>query len=106
MHEIRISLGLVMGLISIYIIVMNWLCFLHNINPKLRGFASPGLFIGGLLGSCALLVVPFPLANKLWWIPIIVDWGSLPILVWSTFILLYKRCMNKIHSSDNSDSTH
>ncbi len=38
-------------------------------------------FLGGLAGVCGFLVVPISWLGRRWWLPLIVDYGSIPILV-------------------------
>jgi hypothetical protein len=42
--------------------------------------------VGGLCGVAAALIVPFPLAKQFWWLPLLLDWGSLPGL---SYTLIY-----------------
>jgi len=40
-------------------------------------------FIGGILGAIGLAMAPEPSLNRFWWIPLLVDYGSIPsLLVW------------------------
>ncbi len=42
--------------------------------------------LGGLLGCSGILISPWQFVDGYWWLPFILDWGSIPGLV---FTLLY-----------------
>jgi len=49
-------------------------------NGFVRRRKSPSWIpmIGGLCGTIALTIVPVPGAKWWWWLPLILDWGSVP----------------------------
>jgi hypothetical protein len=48
--------------------------------------------IGGLCGAISLAIVPLPGAKWWWWLPLILDWGSIPgILVSLIYIFTRSR---------------
>jgi len=36
--------------------------------------------VGGIAGALALVVLPFPKANGYWWVPLIIDYGTAPMM--------------------------
>ena len=38
-------------------------------------------FIGGIVGVCGFLIAPTGWLSHWWWLPLVVDYGSLPILI-------------------------
>jgi hypothetical protein len=46
--------------------------------------------LGGTAGSLALVVAPAPALNSAWWVPLLVDPGSVPGVVTTLVILLVR----------------
>jgi hypothetical protein len=34
--------------------------------------------VGGVTGVIGLWIIPVPAAHRWWWVPLVLDWGSLP----------------------------
>jgi hypothetical protein len=47
-------------------------------------------FLGGILGGAGLFLAPNPALRSLWWVPSLLDYGSLPSLISWFFVLLRK----------------
>ena len=47
--------------------------------------------VAGVCGSLALVVAPLPQASRWWWIPLILDWGSIPGLLFTLGYFLFVR---------------
>ena len=63
-------------------------------NTFVRRQSTPSWIplVGGLCGMLSLLVVPVPGAGRWWWVPLLVDWGSIPgIAVSIAYALLRPR---------------
>jgi len=41
--------------------------------------------IGGLAGAVGVYMLPLPWARTFWWIPLLLDWGSIPGLTHAIF---------------------
>jgi len=47
--------------------------------------------LGGLLGAAGFLLAPSPLLNRLWWAPLILDVGSIPLAATTAYHWLKRR---------------
>src|SRR5215471_13950833 len=77
----ELSIGWIVG--SVLLLLSFWLCALNaGVFWKLfvRKVEAPSWIplIGGVLGVFGLGVIPLELAHKLCWLPLLLDWGSLP----------------------------
>ena len=69
--------GSVLLLLSVWLCVFNatvfWKLFVRKVEAP-----SWIPLLGGVLGGIGLGTVPIELAHKLCWLPLILDWGSVP----------------------------
>ncbi len=75
-------IGGIIGLCGLFITVMNWLVFVNNAILR-RPWTSAVPIIGGILIGISMALLPI---NGLWkwaWIGLVIDWGGLPIVIWS-----------------------
>jgi hypothetical protein len=68
---------------GVLLLISFWLCALNaGVFWKLfvRKVEAPSWIplLGGVLGVFGLGVIPLELAHKLCWLPLLLDWGSLP----------------------------
>ncbi len=64
--------------LGVAFITMNWwIMARRHFNDE---WLSLGPFVGGLLGAAGLLMLPYRQMQWLWWIPLIVDPGCLPLI--------------------------
>ena len=73
---LRVIVGGACLLASAWICVGNaWILILD-----LRRRPAPSWLplIGGLLGVTGFLLLPFSWAARVWWVPLFLDWGSIP----------------------------
>ena len=79
--------GIVLLTISGWLIYLNSTVFWKR-YVKREHTSSWIPMLGGGLGAIALAVLPIANVNKWWWLPLLVDWGSLPgiiyTIVWHT----------------------
>lgn len=47
--------------------------------------------LGGLFGAIACYLSPFPVANRYYWLPFVLDWGSIPGLLYTVVYLAWQR---------------
>src|SRR5215510_895806 len=47
--------------------------------------------LGGSCGALALAISPVPQSSLLWWLPLLLDWGSVPGLLYPIILYLRKR---------------
>ena len=77
----RLIIGVAFGMFGFYIVAMNWGVFVNNYILK-RKWTSAVPLVGG--GAVAVCMVCLPVEGNLWkyaWIPLFVDWGSIPVIV-------------------------
>jgi hypothetical protein len=79
MATVQIGIAAFLGVACLWISFVNWSLL---ITLLVRGRA-PALIplVGGLLGVAAILLGPAPALRPYWWLPFLVDAGSLPGLV-------------------------
>lgn len=73
-------IGVILLVFSGYMIVMNWAVFVNNHVVK-KKWTSAIPFVGGIAGMLGMICIP---VNGLWkycWLPILIDWGSVPVVV-------------------------
>ena len=72
----------VTALVCFFVIaVMNIHMLVSNLRHSKAHGASGIPWIGGLAGCLGLLVAPSELLRSLWWIPMILDVGSIPMTI-------------------------
>ena len=86
MDGLRIIAIIFLGGFGLYIIAANWAALWTGLVKKAHHSASP--FLGAGLLASAILLTP---VWSLWWIALIVDWGSAPWLLCSMGILLLRK---------------
>jgi hypothetical protein len=75
--EMRLLLAVPLAMIAISLLVANGVVLVRGVLLKLR---SPSWIplIGGAAGCLALLIADWHAGKRWCWIPLVVDWGSLP----------------------------
>ncbi|MBC2592657.1 hypothetical protein H5P28_00125 [Ruficoccus amylovorans] len=63
-----------------YIAVMNWAVFVNNHVLK-KQWASAIPFIGGFVLTMGIVLLPITGSWKYAWIPLLLDWGSVPVVI-------------------------
>lgn len=76
--------------LSIYLVVMNGMVFLNNYVFK-KQWVSAIPIIGGISGAVGLALVPIHDIWRFAFIPLIIDWGCLPVVLVSLFLKLFGR---------------
>lgn len=69
------------GFVALVAALANW----HSAWRALRGrkAPSPVPLVGGLAGAVAMLTSPWEGTSSLWWLPFLLDWGSIPVAVYA-----------------------
>lgn len=73
---IRHAVCILLAAISAVCISINAVVLFRSLFGKAPSSGIP--WIGGILGLIALVVCPLPFAWRWCWVPIVIDWGSLP----------------------------
>ena len=73
-------IGLLLLIFCIYMTVMNWAVFVNNHILK-KKWTSAIPLVGGISGALGIICLPVEGSWKYLWIPLIVDWGSFPVIV-------------------------
>ena len=69
-------------------------CCIARFLVKGTHFSSLPL-LGGILGGVGFLLTPYPTLRHLWWLPSILDYGSVPWLLSGCVVLVRKRLRRK-----------
>jgi hypothetical protein len=86
----NIALAISIVLLAIFaLITVAYCCCLVRFLVKGTNF-SVIPFLGGILGGAGFLLAPNPALRHLWWLPLILDYGSLPSLAWALLVLVRK----------------
>lgn len=73
-------IGVILLVFSGYMIVMNWAVFVNNHVIK-KKWTSAIPFVGGIAGTLGLICIPVSGLWRFCWLPILIDWGSVPVVV-------------------------
>ncbi len=90
MMIVKWILGSALGLLSLNIILFNWI---RVLKPSILGKDSGNIvgYIGAILGVISLLIIPIPGLAKWWWVPPLVDFGTVPVWIFGAIMHAYKR---------------
>lgn len=90
MHLILWVISLLLIAVSIYFIFMNGMVFFNNYILK-KKWVSAIPFIGGISGAIGLSLLPIYNVWRYAWIPAVIDWGFIPLLL----VSLVSRCFGR-----------
>lgn len=76
MNSLQMAFGGLLLLLGAFIMFMNWRVVFQWIVKREHSSWIP--LVGGSLAAVGLTVIPFKQASTYWWLPLILDWGSLP----------------------------
>lgn len=89
-----ISIGTL--LLGAWVIILNWLMFYQNfiIRKKYSSFVP---LVGGIFMLIGLYNIPVQSVSKWYWLPLFIDFGSIPLLAWTlvSFIHLKVKSQSK-----------
>jgi hypothetical protein len=81
---------LVLSLLGAWICLLNWSVFWRlHVRRQPSGSWIP--ILGALLMAIGFAFAPWPTLTRLWWLPFLCDWGSLPGLVHTAVVLARHR---------------
>jgi hypothetical protein len=70
--------------LSVWLIGLNGLVFWKGYIRR-EQTASWISLLGGGLGAIALAAIPIEAVHRWWWVPLLLDWGSVPGFVYTIF---------------------
>ena len=79
MLALRWTVAAILLLVFLLISVGNVFSIIAYLWRKQHISAIP--FIGGILGVCGFLAPPVGWLSHWWWLPLVIDYGSLPMMV-------------------------
>ena len=77
METARWVCAVILALFAVGVVAANWILVIRGIRGQPSGSQVP--LIGGLAGAASLFVVPSD-GVLWWWIPLVLDPGSVPLL--------------------------
>ena len=101
MNALRLVAAIVLAFLSLWIMTMNWTVFWRRHIQRHAHVSSWIPLLGGGLGAFALILSPAVVLRGWWWIPLCVDWGSLPGLAYSVF---WNLCQARNHKAKPNES--
>lgn len=69
-----------------WIILANWACVFLSYFGKKHYSTIP--LIGGIFGCIGCLLSPFETLNEFWWVPLVADIATIPLLICTLVFLL------------------
>jgi hypothetical protein len=83
------TIGSMLLLTSLYLSILNATVF-YQLYIQKRSAPSWIPLLGGALGVFALILIPLKIANKLAWLPLVLDPGSLPGLLLTLVVHIHR----------------
>lgn len=80
MTTVRWIFSVALLLFGSYMAVMNWAVFVNNHILK-KKWTSAVPLVGGIAAAIGVICLPVNSSWKYAWIPLLVDWGSVPVIV-------------------------
>ena len=85
-YMMRVLGGCLFGVCFLHISLLNGIVFYKGIILKQK---QPSWIpiLGGILGVFSFLLLPVNILNRFWWLPLIIDMGSLPGMSMTAILL-------------------
>jgi hypothetical protein len=89
MELFRWIFGCICCLCFLWLTVLNWRVFWQR---HIRGVEAPSWLplLAGILGVASVFLLPLNL-SRFWWVPLLVDWGSAPGILYSIGWNLFRK---------------
>lgn len=81
-------LGTIFILIGVFLIIINWLIVYYALVHKKHSSIIP-IFGGGAV-SIGLILLGEPF-NFYWWLPLLLDYGTIPLLVHTAYFFIFQK---------------
>ena len=95
MHTLSWISGIILGIIFLGLATSNAMVVASYLRDRRHISAIP--IFGGLAGLFACFVLPVEGLRSFWWLPLVVDYGSAPLLV-NFFVVRIAASMRGNHS--------
>jgi len=93
MDIIRYIISVGLGLLGLYIIIMNWAILVVWLLHKKSSSTIP--FFGGIFLFVAFIIIPNNSYIWLCWVAFFIDRGCIPIFIEGLIIFIQKKIRNK-----------
>jgi hypothetical protein len=87
-----LAIGTGMAFLAVFLLIasLNWWNLLNTLRGRKSGSSIP--LIGGLCGFLGLILLGKCLGEatgKSLWLPLVLDWGTLPLITWTLIFFLF-----------------
>ncbi len=86
---LRWALGGALLLVSAWVCALNasvlWIYYVRK-----RKAPSSIPLVGGVSGAVGLWLLPISAAHRWWWVPLVFDWGSLPLFMMVAYCIIIR----------------
>lgn len=89
MIYIQLLGGIGFIVVGLFFVLMNWIVVVRRVLLGKHSSWVPVL--GGFLTSIGIILLPYQDLRFYWWIPFIIDFGSLPGLLFTVFYFAWMR---------------
>ena len=93
METARLVGAVILALFATAVVAGNWILVIRGLRGQPSGSQIP--LFGGLAGAASLFVVPTNGVALWWWIPLVLDPGSVPLLFVTATYCLWRLFSNQ-----------
>jgi len=85
-------------LFSLLIALSNWRILFIQIKRKSPDESAPSFipFIGGVTGAIGVFVCPLKVVSSFFWVPAVMDFGSIPYLLVMGYVTVIRKFFKKV----------
>ena len=80
-------------LVGGYVSLMNWMVIVNWLRTRKHSSWIP--LFGGVLAMLGVALIPIAGARSYWWLPLVIDWGCFPGLLYSAIAICFQRTTEK-----------
>ena len=90
MNLFLVIFGVLFLIVFIWVSWINWDSAFKMFKKKEHQSWVP--LLGGVSGAIAFVILPWEMLSELWWVPFVLDWGSVPGFLFAFIRLAYLFC--------------